>query len=82
MKIGDKIILTMGSFDNRLNYEADRVQVVDNIIGTDIYTKFIDTGDVNTFSINSPYYKSCYIFGSDDGIIYSNGVPFVWEDVI
>jgi len=82
MKIGDKIILTMGSFDNRLNCEASRVQVVDNIIGTDIYTKFIDTGDVNTFSINSKYYEYCNIFDSDDRIIYSNGVPFVWEDVI
>ena len=82
MKIGDKIILTMGSFDNRFNCEAGRVQVVDNIINNDIYTKFIDTGDVNTFSINSPYYKFCNIFNSDDRTIYSNGVPLVWEDVI
>jgi len=81
MKIGDKIILTMGSFDG-LNDETGRVQVVDNIINNDIYTKFIDTGDVNIFSINSPYYESCNIFGSDDRMIYSNGVPFVWEDVI
>jgi hypothetical protein len=82
MKIGNKIILTMGSFDNRLNCEAGRVQVVDNIIDNFIYTKFIDTGDVNAFSINSPYYEFCNIFDSDDRIIYSNGVPFVWEDVI
>jgi hypothetical protein len=81
MKIGDKIILTMDSFDG-LNNEAGRVQVVDNIINNDIYTKFIDTGDVNTFSINSTYYKFCNIFGSDNRLIHSNGVPLVWEDVI
>ena len=36
MKIGDKIILTMSSFDG-LNVEAGRVQVVDNIIDNNIY---------------------------------------------
>jgi hypothetical protein len=78
MKIGDKIILTMGSFDG-LNNEAGRVQVVDNIIDNNIYTKFIDTGDINIFSINSLYYKFCNIFGSDDRMIHSNGVPLIWE---
>jgi hypothetical protein len=78
MKIGDKIILTMGSFDC-LNVEAGRVQVVDNIINNDIYTKFIDTGDRNMFHINSNYYKKCNIIYGEEVFVFDNGVPLIWE---
>ena len=83
-KVGD--IITYIGYEIR--GENDRPQIITgvyNIYGsTDEYhSTFIDNNETNEFSYSSNYFKQCVLVEKNgDSLIFDNGIPLVWEDMI
>ena len=84
-KVGD--IITYIGYEIR--GENDRPQIITsvyNFYGYDEYqyhSTFIDNNETNEFSYSSNYFKQCVLVEKNgDSLIFDNGIPLVWEDMI
>jgi len=82
-KVGD--IITYIGYEIR--GENDRPQIITgvyNFYGYDEYhSTFIDNNEANEFSYSSNYFKQCVLVEKNgDSLIFDNGIPLVWEDMV
>ena len=82
-KVGDTIIYTNKGrrctpISNRDLYRLQLIINMDKVKPGRVQTKFLDTGEMNYFDINTPYYKECELYTGQVIKEYDNGIPLIW----
>lgn len=62
--------------------ETGRPQLIYKISDNgDLFTKFIDNGNLNVINVRSGYYELCDIIDKSDlNVKLDNGIPINWEN--
>jgi signal peptidase I len=75
-------IIKYANFDTSFHVgEVGREQEIRIKTIYNYYTVFLDTGESNSFEVDSTYVDNC-IFVRTTVNEHRNGVPIIWEDIV